>query len=79
MSTTRAEFLSAKEMATILGLEANLFKRMVAQGDIPQGIAITGKKLKMWPAEDVAGIAWLLKNRIRMRKSTPDEEENDSE
>ncbi len=76
---SRTEFLSAKEIAAKLGLEASTFSAMVTKGYLPQGIEITGKKLKMWPAEDVAGIAWMLKNRSRMRKSTADEEEMDAE
>ncbi len=74
-----AAYLASKEIAARLGLEASTFSAMVAKGDLPQGIEITGKKLKMWPADDVIGIAWLLRNKSRMRKSTPDEEEKDAE
>lgn len=75
----RTEFLSAKEIAARLGVEASTFMAMVAKGDLPQGIEITGKRMKMWPADDVAGIVWFIRNRSRMRKSTPDEEGKDSE
>ena len=73
------EYLSAKEIAGRLGLEHSTFLAMVAKSELPQGIEMTGKKLKMWPTEDVSGMAWMLKVKIRMRKSTPDEEEKDAE
>jgi hypothetical protein len=37
------EFLTAKELASRLGLEVATFNRMVAIGDLPHGIDITGK------------------------------------
>lgn len=73
------QFFTAKEIAARLGMEASTFTKMVAKGDLPQGIEITGKKLKMWPYEDVPGIAWLLKIRGRMRKSSPEETDDDAE
>jgi len=73
------QFLTAKEVAVKLGLEPSTFASMVSKGDLPHGVEITGKKLKMWPSEDVAGIAWLLKCRSRMRKSTVDEAESEVE
>lgn len=72
-------FLTADEIAKRLGIETYTFRSLVAKGDLPQGVEITGKKLKMWPAEDVNGIQWMIKNRTRMRKSTADEEEAEAE
>lgn len=71
-------FLTAKELAIRLGIELNTFRRMVAAGELPNGVAITGKKLKMWPLADVEGMKWIINARSRMKKQTPDEEEKDA-
>ncbi len=70
---TGPAFLTAKEVAALLGLEPYTFKAMVAKGDLPQPHTITGKRLKMWALSDIDGMVWLIQQRNRMRKSTPDE------
>ena len=77
---TEKEFMRAEEIAARLGLETSTFLSMVAKGSLPQGMLVTGGKLKRWRKEDVAGIKYLLDciGFARFRKSTPDEEDRDA-
>lgn len=74
------EFLRDDEVAARVGLERATFRKMVAKGQLPQGLLITGGKLKRWRKEDVVAIKYILEfiGTNRLRKSTADEEESDS-
>jgi len=72
------KFYASKEVAAILGIEESTFKKMVTAGQLPQAIALS-KRMRMWTEKDIEACAWLLENAHRLRKSTPDEEERDSE
>jgi predicted DNA-binding transcriptional regulator AlpA len=69
------KFLSAKECASALGLEVKTFRAMVAIGDLPQPVPITGKRLKMWPAAEIEHMAWMISVCERFRRSTDDEKD----
>lgn len=79
MDTEGKEYLSSEEIAMRLGLEESTFLKMVHAGKLPQGMLVTGGKLKKWKRADVAGIAYMLEvMATRMRKSTDDEQEKDT-
>lgn len=73
------EFLSAEEMAAMIGIELSMFRRLISKGTIPQGSELEGGKIRKWTrSRDLPGIIWLLDVQKRIKKQTPDEEEADA-
>lgn len=70
----KVTYLTAKEAAVALGLEIDMFRSLVSKGILPQPYTLTAR-LKMWANEDLPVMEWLLRCSVRLRKSTPDEEE----
>lgn len=73
----KPKYLTAKEVAVMLGLELSTFRKMVAKGALPQAYQV-GPNLRLWAKEDVKAMEWHLRNAPRFRKSTLDEEDKDA-